>query len=179
MKSALDFAWHCALSINAPTSYQRNYAKFPVLETRDAVINALNGIHINPSSNPSIYNAIVTDIQPYKDGGQLASAIYILHDLDITDKHLLALGLQPLAGIEGIVVEDENGETIHGFGATTEAPPPYVIPFEKHIRIKDKGQLAFDVVLPESGLYQFVEITEVLSKFSKVVLHCVELLESL
>jgi len=176
LKSALDFAWQSVLKTHAP-ALCTNRSKFPVYQTRDALIGALNGIHINPSSQSVIYNAIVSDIQPY-EGGKLASAIYILHELDIADKHLLVLGLRPLAGIEGIVVEDENGETIHGFGATTEAPPPYVIPFERNFRIKDKGKLAFDIVLPESSLYEFVEITEVLSKLSQVVLHCVELLEN-
>jgi hypothetical protein len=177
LKSALDFAWQCTLK-KFPTVGVSDQSKFPVYRTQEDLINALNGINVSPRSNPSLYRAIVTDIQPY-EGFKYGAALYVLHKLDITDKHLLPLGLLPLAAVEHIVVQKDDGEVIHGYGVTTEAPPPYVIPFERNVYIKDKGQLAFDVVLPNSGVYELVEITAVLSKLSRVTVYCIELLEDL
>jgi hypothetical protein len=177
LKSALDFAWYILLKKHIPTA-DFDHCRFPARETREGVINALNGVKITPTSNAAIFNLILTDIQPY-DGGKYGSLVYTLHELDITDKHLLALGVHPVAGIEGIIVEQHDGEIIKGYGVSTDAFPPYVIPFEGTSQIKDKGELSFEIVLEKTGLYYLVDIIEVLSKFSEAVLHFVELMENI
>lgn len=176
LKSALDFAW-IGLLRKYISSADLTKAKFPVYPTRESLIGALNGIRINPTSNAAIFNLLVTDIEPY-EGGRYGGIVYILHELDITDKHLILLGTHPVAELEGIVVQHEHGEVIHGFGASTDAHPPYVIPLPADAKIKNQGKLAFDVVLEDTGFFYLVEIVEVLSKFSQVIAHFVELMEN-
>lgn len=122
LKSALDFAWVSLLKKHLPSA-GLDRAKFPIYPTRESLVGALNGIHINPTSNAAIFDLIVSDIQPYEEG-KYGGVAYILHKLDIADKHLLPLGVHPLAGIEGIVVQQDDGEVIHGFGATHHPRAP-------------------------------------------------------
>src|ERR1700688_682686 len=65
------------------------------------------------------------------------------------------------------------------FGGATRNLPPYVIPLDGNLRIKDKGRLTFDIVLKEAGIYDNVHIMEVLPKFSQLVFYYIELLERL
>jgi hypothetical protein len=177
LRSALDFAWVCMLRKHVPTA-DLDRAKFPIYPTLEDLKGALNGIGINAASNAAIFNLLIADIQPYKTG-KYGGIAYSLHKLDITDKHLVLLGLFPSAGIKGIVVEDENGEIIQGFGAMTNEGPPYVIPFGRNMRIKDEGKLTFDIVLQDTGFYDFMETTEILSKFSEAVGYFVQFMENL
>jgi hypothetical protein len=177
LRSALDLAWVRILEIHLPTA-DRDFAKFPVRSTRQEVEAALNGIQINSAINSAIFHCIVTDIQPY-GGGKFNGVASILHKLDICDKHLVLLELNRLAGISNILVESQDGEIIRGFGGATDTLPPWVIPFHKDFRIKDKGKLAFDILLKEAGIFNCIDITEALHTFSNVVFHYVELLENI
>lgn len=175
-KTALDFAWISSLRKHVPTA-NLDFAKFPVYPSRRELESALNGVSINARSNSALFQLLVADIQPFGEGHN--GVIYALHKLDISDKHLLLLGLVPLAGIDGIMVQKPDGEVVRGFAGAARNPPPYVISFDGNIRIKDKGKLTFHIVLKEAGIYDSVHIMEVLPKFSQVVSHYIELLERL
>jgi hypothetical protein len=176
LKTALDFAWISTLRKHIPTA-NLDFAKFPVYRSRRELESALNGVPINTRSNPSLFGLVVSDIQPFEGGHN--GVVYALHKLDISDKHLLLLGLVPLAGIDGIMVQKPDGEVVRGFAGATQNAPPYVIAFDGNIRIKDKGKLTFHIVLKEAGIYDSVHIMEVLSTFSRVVSNYIELLEHL
>jgi hypothetical protein len=176
LKTALDFAWMSTLRKQVPTA-NLDCAKFPVYPSRRELESALNGVPINARSNSKLFELLVSDIQPFERGHN--GVIYALHRLDISDKHLLLLGLVPLAGIDGIMLQKPDGEVVRGFAGATENPPPYVIPFDWNIRIKDKGKLTFHIVLKEAGIYDSVHIMEVLPTFSRVVSNYIELLEHL
>jgi hypothetical protein len=176
LKTALDFAWMSVLMKHVPTA-NFDCAKFPVYPSRQELESALNGVPVNARSNSALFELVVSDIQPYKGGHN--GVIYALHKLDIADKHLLLLGLFPIGGIDGIIVQKPNGEIIRGFGGATRNLPPYVIPFDGNLRIKDKGRLTFDIVLKEAGIYDNVHMMEVLPKFSQLVFYYIELLERL
>src|ERR1700730_11338172 len=105
LRSALDLAWMNILGICVPTA-DRNFAKFPIRSTRQDVEAALNGIQINSTTNSKIFNCIVTYMQPY-GGGKFNEIAATLHKLDICDKHLVLLELNPIAGISGILVKDQ------------------------------------------------------------------------
>ena len=177
LRSALDFAWVSLLEKHIPTA-DFEHAKFPVYPTPEDLEGAVNGININAASNTAIFNLLIADIQPYKTG-KYGGIAYVLHKLDITDKHLVLLGLRPRAGINDIVVKDNRGEIFRGYGAPTEAGPPYVIPFGANLQIENEGKLTFDILLSDTGFYDFLEVTEVLSKFSNAVEHFVQLMENL
>src|ERR1700731_3577596 len=176
LKTSLDFAWMSTLRKHVPTA-NLDCAKFPVYPSRRELESALNGVPINTRSNPSLFGLVVSDIQPFEGGHN--GVVYALHKLDISDQHLLLLGLVPLAGIDGIMVQKPDGEVVRGFAGATQNAPPYVIAFDGNIRIKDKGKLTFHIVLKEAGIYDSVHIMEVLPKFSQVVSYYIELLERL
>jgi hypothetical protein len=88
-----------------------------------------------------------------------------------------AISMVPLASIDGIMVQRPDGEIIRGFAGASQSLPPYVIPFDKNIRIKEKGKLNFNIVLKEAGIYGSVHIMEVLPTFSRVVSNYIGLLE--
>jgi hypothetical protein len=176
LRTALDFAWVSILKKHVPSA-NLDYASFPVRASRQSVIDVINGININSTSHSAIYDILLNTIQPHEGG--MNGVVYSLHRLDITDKHILLLGLLPQAGITGIVVLKPDGEIVRGFGGTTDNLPPYVIPFERNIRIQNEGKLTFNIVLQDADIYNSVEIIEALTKFSQVVLHYVELLENL
>jgi hypothetical protein len=140
LKTALDFAWMSVLMKHVPTA-NFDCAKFPVYPSRQELESALNGVPVNARSNSALFELVVSDIQPYKGGHN--GVIYALHKLDIADKHLLLLGLVPLASIDGIMVQRPDGEVVRGFAGATWNLPPYVIAFERNIRIKEKGQTHF------------------------------------
>ena len=75
-------------------------------------------------------------------------------------------------------MQKPDGEIVHGFGGTTRNVPPYVIPFERNIRIQNKGNQLFNIVLQQVGIYNSVEVGQVLTKFSQVVLSYIETVES-
>jgi len=176
LKTSLDFAWISTLRKHVPTA-NLDFAKFPVYSCRRELENALNGIPINARTNSTLFDLLVSDIQPYEGGHN--GVVYALHKLDISDKHLVLLGLLPVAGINGIIVQKPDGEVVRGFAGATKNPPPYVIPFDWNIRIKDQGKLTFHIVLKEAGIYDSVHIMEVLPTFSRVVSNYIELLEHL
>lgn len=174
LKTALDYAWVSTLRKLVPTA-NFDCAKFPVYPSRQELESALNGVSINATSNSALFDLLVSDIQPFEKGHN--GVIYALHKLDISDKHLLLLGLLPLADIDGIIVQKPDGGIVRGFLGTTRNLPPYKIPFDGNIRIKDKGKLTFNIVLREAGIYDGIHIMEVLPKFSQAVSHYIELLE--
>jgi hypothetical protein len=174
LKTALDFAWMSVLMKHVPTA-NFDCAKFPVYPSRRELEGALNGVPINAGSNSALFELLVSGMQPFEGGHN--GVIYALHKLDISDKHLLLLGLVPLASIDGIMVQRPDGEVVRGFAGATWNLPPYVIAFERNIRIKEKGKLTFNIVLKEAGIYSGVHIMEVLPKFSQVVSYYIELLE--
>jgi len=176
LRAALDFAWVCILQKHVPSA-DPDYASFPVRASRQSLIDAINGIDINSTNHSAIFDMLLNTMQPYEGGKN--GVISSLHHLDITDKHLLLLGLSPQAGIKGIIVQKPDGEIVHGFGGTTDSFPPYVIPFERNIRIQNEGKLTFNIVLKQAGIYDSIEIVEALTKFSQVVLYYVGLLENI
>jgi len=162
LKTALDFVWVSALQKHVHTA-NLDCAKFPVYPSRRELEGALNGVPINARSNSALFELLVSGMQPFEGGRN--GVIYALHRLDISDKHLLLLGLVPLASIDGIMLQKPDGEVVRGFAGATENPPPYVVPFDWNIRIKDKGKLTFHIVLKEAGIYDSVHIMEVLPTF--------------
>jgi hypothetical protein len=174
MRTALDFAWVQALgSRNIVVS---DYSKFPIRTDRNSLEAALHGIQID-TRFPELFNSLMVDIQPCKGGN--GEIIYDLHQLDIFDKHLLLLGLLPRAGIIGIVTRDKEGQIWKGSGISTESFGPFVIPFERDMRIEDEGELAFRVIIKEAGSLKNAPIQGLLLEFYESVKHIVQIMEGL
>lgn len=175
LHTALDFAWNRTIELRAPDIKSR-HSKFPVRDSREELENALHGAKVD-SCFRALYDVIVSNIQPYENGQN--GVIWPLHELDISDKHLLLLDLIPNVGIKGLVIRDKDGQIFHGSGVPVQNSGPYVITFTDDIHIENKGELSFAVTMKEAGIFKGLPILDLLSGFSQYVLYVVELLEFL
>jgi len=172
---ALDFAWYSTINRCLPDKLSQ-CTKFPVRDSSQSLEATLHGIEVDTRCKP-LFDCIVSTIQPYKGGHN--SVIWTLHDLDISDKHLLLLEPTPQAYIRGIVVRDQSGQTHRGNTWATQSPSPWRIDFESGITIEDKGKLFVGITLSEAGIYKGVPVHSLLSSFSQYILYTVNLLENI
>jgi hypothetical protein len=176
LRSALDFAWRSTISRLLPDKLS-DKTKFPVRETRQGVENALHGIEVDTRCI-SLFECIMSQVQPYKGGHNYA--IWTLHDLDISDKHLVLLGLDPIGHIAGITVRDQNGELNRGSSMAAKGMNGrYIIDFERGLKVEDKGKLSVAVTLQEAGIFEPVPAEGLLSSFGNFTLYTVQLLENI
>jgi hypothetical protein len=138
---------------------------------------ALHGIEVDTRCKP-LFDLIMGKIQPYNGGHN--RAVWTLHDLDISDKHILVLGLDPYGHISGIAVRDSRGELHRG----NSVPSPglngkYAILYERGLKVEEKGKLSVAVLFQEAGIYEPVPVESLLSSFCNFTLYTVQLLENL
>jgi hypothetical protein len=116
-------------------------------------------------------------IQPYKGGHN--SVLWTLHDLDISDKHLLLLGLDPTGYIKGIAVRNERGELSRGSTMPASGiEGRYIVDFQRGLKIEEKGELSVQVTLQEAHIFKPVPVNSLLSSFRNFTSYTVELLEN-
>ena len=176
LHTALDFAYVNTIRELIPAEVSK-YTKFPVYPTREELQNVLTRSRNIDVLCPVLFKTLVSEIQPYK-GGQ-AGVIYVLHDLDISDKHILLLDLKRLSYIKGIVMRDENGETIHERAMMVHGIGTYIVTFGENFKIENAGKLSVTIFVKHAGIFQRLPVLDMLSGFSQYVLYVVELLESL
>lgn len=177
LRAAMDFAWYATISGCLPDKLS-DATKFPIRETREKVEAALHGIEADTRCN-ALFECIMSKIQPYKGGHN--SAAWTLHDMDISDKHILLLGLDPTGHIKGIAVRDANGE-LHTEGSSYPAKGMegrYIIDFERGIKVENHGKLSVTVTLQQAGIFEPVTVDSLLSSFSNFTLYTVQLLENI
>lgn len=176
LHSALDFAWYNAISRHLPDKISDS-TKFPVRRTRQDLEATLHGIEVDTRCKP-LFDCIVSVIQPFE--GSHNEVIWTLHDLDISDKHLLLLKLDPLGHIRGIAIRDQEGRTSRGSSMPARGiEGRYIIDLESRIQFEDKGKLSVTVTLPDAGIFKSIPVTGLLNDFSNFVLYTVKLLENI
>lgn len=175
LHTALDFSWYRTIKRFLPDKIS-NKTKFPVRETRQEVEAALRGINVDTRHRP-LFDLILSEVQPYRGGHN--SVVWTLHDLDISDKHLLLLDFTPHGHIRGITLRDRNGVTHRGSTMSIEGPGPYILDFEDSLQIEDKGKLSVAVTLNDAGIFKPVPIHSLLPSFSQYVFYVVKLLENI
>jgi len=169
----LDFAWYSTLSKCVPDKIS-DFTKFPVRDSKQALEGALHGIELD-SRCKRLFDCIVSDIQPYKGGHN--QVIWTIHELDISDKHLLLLELAPQGYISGIALRDKAGQVHRGNSMAIQSPGPYIIDFEHGIQIEDKGKLSVAITLADAGIFKCVPVVSLLESFHNYGLYVVKLLE--
>jgi hypothetical protein len=107
------------------------------------------------------------------------SVIWTIHNLDISDKHLLLLELEPMADISEIIVQKPDGEIVRGFGGAIRSPGPYIIAFESNIRIKERGKLTVHILLKDAGAFADLHVVDLLSHFRNYAVYTLECLQNL
>jgi hypothetical protein len=176
LRSALDFAWHSTISRLLPDKLS-DKTKFPVRQTWENVVDALHGIEVDTRC-PKLFECVMQHVQPYKGG----PVIWTLHNLDISDKHLLLLGLDPIGHIVGITISDQNGDLSRGSSMPAKGVNGrYIIDFEPGWKVENKGKLDVAVTLQEqeSEVFDSVPMESLLSSFCNFTLHTVQLLENI
>lgn len=176
LRTALDYAWIAAVERHLPFPPD-DFSKFPVFKTREAVENALKGRKIDALC-PSLYKLIVSDIKPYLGGDE---SVYYLHDLDISDKHLLLIPTIALNVIRNVAFKNkETGQVVRGGAWSTPEPGIHFVDFpEGHWDIEDNGELAVAVIFTDIKYMQGMGILPSLQFFSKLTLQIIELLDTL
>ena len=176
LRSALDFAWVSTITRLLPGKVSDN-TKFPVRERRKEVEAALHGIEVDTKCIP-LFECIMRQIQPYKGGHN--DVVYTLHRLDISDKHLLVLGLDPVGHITGITTRDADGELETGSSRPAQGlNGRYIIDFPRGRKVEDKGKLSVAVKLQEADIFYAVPLERLLSSFGNFTLYTVQLLENI
>ena len=174
LHSALDIAWSQVIRLHVPSAHSPKN-KFPVNATRESVEGRLRGIHVDTIC-PNLFDTIVNGLQPYK-GAMDGGIIYGLHDLDISDKHILILGMSPIAEVKGIQIRDKDGQLFRGSGFTVEGAGPYIFAFESDINVENKGELSFNITVKDAGIFEGILVVSLLRTFSQYVSYAVQLLE--
>ncbi|MDE1466322.1 hypothetical protein [Aurantiacibacter sp. D1-12] len=100
LRVALDHAYHIVAEKNGATF--NPYRRFPFGGDKESLKGSLNGYQ-KQGTTPSnkVIRAILDEIQPYPSG---ALNLYGLHQLDITDKHLVLIPTSAFLG-GGITIE--------------------------------------------------------------------------
>lgn len=76
-------------------------------------------------------------------------------------------------------MQRSDGEIVHGFGATIQSVGPYVITFDRDIRVKEHGRLSINIVVEDAGRFQHMHVVDLLLKFSQYVAYASKLLEEI
>ena len=106
--------------------------------------------------------------------------IWTLHDLDISDKHLLLLALDQSGLILNIGIRDENGELLEGASRVARGMEGrYTIDFPVGFKVENKGNLSITITLQEAGIFKSLPIVGLLNDFRKFTFYTVQLLENL
>lgn len=176
LRVALDYAWASAIERYVPTAVS-DHNTFPIRDTRKGVEDALNGIKVDTPQRHALCHAILSDIQPYERGE--SGIIHALHQLDISDKHLLLLELDPIAGIREISIGNQSGELYEGISVHIQPHKPYILRTRGDLKIQNKGNLFINITIKEAGVFKGVPIFDLLESFRDFVLYTVELLENL
>lgn len=175
LRAALEFAWVAVLDKNR-IAYDPKHASFPVRDTLEELETALNGLRIR-SACPELHRRLVTEIQPYKLG--INGIIWAIHDMDISDKHLLVLGIRPMYSASGILVKNKGRKSVEVRTWLHQEAGTLIIPFADGIEMQDSGELTFHVTVEEAGIFKGLDASHMLFFFSKFVLHVVNRLETI
>lgn len=175
LRVAMEYSYLGAVERLAP-SVLDEHTKFPIYETKGALDAALQGRGIDKLS-PKFYNRIVSDIRPYRAGGNLF--IDSLHDFDVSDKHWLLTPLMQVSYARGIVVKNAEGVTVTGDMYPITGSGPYSVAFSTKDKIEDKGKVFVQITLDIDHPLHCVSVVDCLNDFVKTAGHIVEALASL
>jgi hypothetical protein len=175
LHSALDLAISDVLFGHTGKRY--SHLKFPVYPTKEAFESGIAGGKIKHAPKEII--ALLKDvIKPYKGEND---ALWALHDLNITDKHIALVEIDQLSAMINIDAEDDRGNRIIN-GTLIVSTGHTLIPFAstREIQIKNQSKPAFNVLfskgLPTEGksvvptLFQFTELVSSIIAAFEIVL---------
>jgi hypothetical protein len=167
VRTALDYVWCDA--IGTPSKF----SKFPVHPNLDQLEASLKGTGLH-TANARLFRLMIDEIRPFTDGG---NALYLLHQLDIKDKHRLLLPVSKFGSIKEIKVSDRNG-AVEGTSWGFEWSAYYHIDLEPGIQVLDPGKPDFELYFAEDSEGGRYEIKETIDSFIRVVADTVRKIEA-
>lgn len=173
LRTALDYAWFVLVKTFVPLAADE-YTKFPVYETRESMDARIKGRHIDTVCK-DLYD-FIHRIKPYRIGG--CDSLWILHRLDIADKHILPLSMSRVSAVVDMVLQNEKGTIIAGLTLSTILESSeYAIPVTANFQIKNYGRVAFEVVFGQGLPTENAEVSRTLHKLREITLGVVESME--
>ena len=173
LRTALDFV---ANDIEFSTTGKRTkHTKFPIEDTRDKLIAAVNG-GFKDKAPERVRNFIVDVIQPYETGD--GNPIWALHALDIEDKHKLLIHHFQWQWLRQIRLKDESG-TEFGFPEWVAAGEhtPKVTTGHRKVEVTDKGYATIGIVFDHGSPFSNRHILPTLNNLVPVVSRAVDNIE--
>ena len=139
LRSALDYALYGILTKGD------EYSKFPIYQTRDKLVAAVNG-GLKHKTTATIISLIVDTIQPYEGGA--GDLLWHLHNLNIIDKHMLLLAKTHFDFVKNICAVDERGEYLvfPDWLIVEGKIASYTTAGHRNIKITHKGQATSTIV---------------------------------
>jgi len=159
LRTALDYVWVAAmLHINPAVDIR--HLKFPFRNSLQELDAALTGRQINITS-PRLFDGMRTDIKPYSGGND---SIWRLHNLDISDKHLLLTPVISYSSISDGRVKDERGRPheLHTFGIRGDGP--FYVDMFPGYQVEEHGHISVGVLFDEGAPVPQWEVIAVLEE---------------
>ncbi len=172
LNCALDYAWVevCKVFPDLRSASRR----FPIFETKKELEGQLRKGKVEVVS-PELFDLLLNKIGSYNGGN---FAIWTVHDINNADKHRLLIPIIPYAAIVDIELENESGELYTGSSMGTEEHPPYYITFPPNVKVRDKGNLFFEVSFDETVIEYGPRVKDTLRIYSRFILQVIETLEA-
>jgi len=147
LRTSLDYA--IAEIEFTQTGRRSDYTRFPVDQSRDALIARLEG-GLAKRAPKQVIDCIVETIQPYTGGN--GDFICSLNDLDIEDKHRLLIAKTEFKYIEGITLIDDEGEEtrIPTWQVRNDLVASHPIPGLRNSKVENHGQASFEVLFGDT-----------------------------
>lgn len=171
LRSALDIA---ISDIEfATTGHRKDRTQFPIRETRNELISAING-GLKSKAPESTLNFIVDVVQPYKGGN--GDALWALHRLDIDDKHRLLIPYIPSSPVAGVRAEDDRGEKFDI--AIVLAVPGRLASCRcigrRNVNITDKGKVSLSILFGDGYAWAGEPILVSLTNLADYIANVIE-----
>jgi len=176
LRVSLDY---CACQIALASGGSNNYVKFPFRSTAKEVEAAIKGGDMK-AAPASIVELIVNEIRPYKGGND---ALVGLHELDISDKHILLTPIVSLLGFWGFSARLEGRIELENCTVVVQQEGALIsvagrIPGGAASEIKDQGRPILSALFGPGQPFQGEPIVQTLRKLSEAVSGCIDVIDT-
>ncbi len=174
LHSALDIAYRDTIKKLSPAGFNPERTKFIIGNDRENLKSSLTKTaKVSPDS--ALFSFMVDGVKSYK-GGDGDADICAIHQLDIHDKHQLLIPVLNVLSINGVELEQENGQintlTLALTGPITDR---IEVPFGS--KLKNYGHATFEVKFRDGIPAEGLEVIPTLKRFAWKVKRIVRTLQ--
>lgn len=172
LKCALDIAWCEVYRTLYPKDFNPKFLNFPFYPKREYLETALTEKGKIPAKS-SLFELVVNGVKSYKTGD---ADIWAVHRLDIHDKHQLLIPVLNVLSIDGVELEQENGQIdVLTLALTGPITDRIEVPFGS--KLKNYGHATFEVKFRDGIPAEGLEVIPALKRFSWKVKRIVRTLQ--